>query len=160
MNLLIYRYVIILETVLGVGHRFKHGHDLILAQARQGIEADNGMLLIEVLVLIFAQAGKHGAVIHVVAVDHHIIGDTQRTIFLRIRLPWGPVSTRSTFFPCCASPTPRLTVLVVLPTLCKALHNVGKSTMVYNLGAGLALEGKKVLLLDTDLQGDLTKMHS
>ena len=27
---------------------------------------------------------------------------------------------------------------------------VGKSTTVYNLGAGLALEGKKVLMLDTD----------
>lgn len=35
---------------------------------------------------------------------------------------------------------------------------VGKSTSVYNIGAGLALQGKKVLLMDVDPQADLTKM--
>lgn len=35
---------------------------------------------------------------------------------------------------------------------------VGKSTSVYCIGAGLALQGKRVLLLDVDPQGDLTKM--
>ena len=35
---------------------------------------------------------------------------------------------------------------------------VGKSTSVYNIGAGLAMNGKNVLLVDVDPQGDLTKM--
>ncbi len=35
---------------------------------------------------------------------------------------------------------------------------VGKSTSVYCIGAGLASSGKRVLLVDVDPQGDLTKM--
>lgn len=35
---------------------------------------------------------------------------------------------------------------------------VGKSTSVYCIGAGLAMGGRKVLLVDVDPQGDLTKM--
>lgn len=37
-------------------------------------------------------------------------------------------------------------------------RRVGKSTSVYNIGAGLGMNGKNVLLIDVDPQGDLTKM--
>ena len=33
---------------------------------------------------------------------------------------------------------------------------VGKSTSVYCIGAGLAMDGKRVLLVDVDPQGSLT----
>lgn len=43
-----------------------------------------------------------------------------------------------------------------LPTLCEASHNVGKSNTTVNLGIGLANQGKKVLVVDSDPQADLT----
>ena len=73
-----------------------------------------------------------------------------------VRLPCGSPSIRRTFFPDCARPIPRLAQVVVLPTLCEASHNVGKTVSCVNLGIGLAQEGKKVLLIDADPQGSLT----
>lgn len=40
---------------------------------------------------------------------------------------------------------------------CKPKGGVGKSTTVYDLGDGFAMNGKEVLVLDVEPQGDLTK---
>ena len=76
-----------------------------------------------------------------------------------VRLPCGSPSIRRTFFPDCARPIPRLAQVVVLPTLCEASHNVGKTVSCVNLGIGLAQEGRKDDLRKEYSTADVTNRH-
>ena len=51
----------------------------------------------------------------------------------------------------CCSPS-----AMVFEHLCEASHKCSKTSVVANLGIGLALKGKKVCLIDADPQGSLT----
>ena len=76
--------VVILEALLGIGNGLEHRHDLIFTKAGQRIEANGLVLLIKVLTFIFAEIGKHRSVVHVVAVDHAVVGQRKIAVFLHI----------------------------------------------------------------------------
>ena len=76
--------VVILETLLGIGDRLEHRNDLIFTKAGQGIKADDLVLLIKVLTFIFAEIGKHCPIVHVMAVDHAVVGQRKVAVFLYI----------------------------------------------------------------------------
>ena len=76
--------MVILEALLGIGNGLEHCHDLIFAEPGQGIKADGLVLLIKVLAFIFAEIGKHRPVVHVMPVDHAVVGQRKVAVFLHI----------------------------------------------------------------------------
>ena len=74
--------MIILEPLLRVGNRLESCNDFILAKVC--IKVDVLMRLVEILALILAQVREHGAVFHVVSVNHHIIRLFQIAVLLHI----------------------------------------------------------------------------
>ena len=76
--------VVILETLLGIGDGLEHRHNLIFAKAGQRIKTDDLVLLIKVLAFIFAEIGKHRPVVHVMPVDHAVVGQRKVAVFLHI----------------------------------------------------------------------------
>ena len=83
--------MVILKARFRVGHRLKGGNYLIFAKAVQSIKADGLVFLVEILTLILAQVGEHTAVVHVVAVQHQIVGNADVAVFLHIGHPIAAV---------------------------------------------------------------------
>ena len=65
--------MIILEAVSGVHGGFEYTDDLIFPIGAQRVKAKGLVLLVEVLALKLAEIGKHGAVLHVMAVNDAVI---------------------------------------------------------------------------------------
>ena len=49
------------------------------------------MFLVKILTLVLAQVGEHTAVVHVMAVQHQIVGNAYVAVFLHIRHPIAAV---------------------------------------------------------------------
>ena len=79
--------MVILEPLLRVGHRLKGGDHLVFTKAVQSIKTDGLVFLVEILTLVLAQIGEHTAVVHVMAVQHQIVGNADVAVFLHIGHP-------------------------------------------------------------------------
>ena len=83
--------VVILEAFLRVGYRLKGGDYFIFAKAVQSIKADGLVFPVKILAFILAQVGEHTAVVHVMAVQHQIVGNADVAVFLHIGHPIAAV---------------------------------------------------------------------